>query len=204
MQLTELQTLLKRYGFDDKDPITSWLNVGIDWVVDARNWPFLTEGTTVSLTAGNNGLTLPADARRLITAKCVETHNKLDPMERTEFERTIEDPTVTGPPQLYVATDLTALKVYPTPDASYTMRIFYVKNIDRLVNPTDEPQLPVSLHYAIVQAAAAIALQAENEEERAQTAESQFENTIARTWGALSGPASQDEPRTVTDVMGYT
>lgn len=203
MQLSELKTLLKRTGFSDSDPLSSWLNIGMNWVLDSRDWPFLIKLASDTVVAGTPAITLPTDFRRLITLKCVDTNNKLDPMEITEFEREISDPTVTGPPMLYlVFGDL--IDVYPTPDATYNMRLFYIKNIPALSLDTDEPELPNSLHYAVVQAAATVALQAENEEERAQTAEQEFESTIARAWRSLSGASSSDEYRTVTDVMGYT
>jgi hypothetical protein len=156
------------------------------------------------MTPGSATLALPADTRRVVTIKCVDTRNKLDPMEITEFEREIGDAEATGPPSLYFMTAPNEVSIYKVPDAPYTMRVFYIKDIARMDSDTDEPDLPVSLHYAVVQAASVVALQAENEEERAQTAESEFENTIARAWRGLSGAASGDEPRTVTDVMGYT
>lgn len=203
MQRSELKTLLKRTGFNDKDPLDSWLNIGIDWVVDSRDWPFLTKLTTVLMSPGNAALAMPAEARRPITIKCVDTGNKLDPMEITEFEREIEDPGETGPPSIYLVVG-GSVSIYRVPDVAYTMRLFYIEDIARMSSDTDEPELPTSLHYAVVQAAAVVGLQAENEEERAQTAEQEFENTIARAWRGLSGAASGDEPRTVTDVMGYT
>jgi hypothetical protein len=83
------------------------------------------------------------------------------------------------------------------------MRVVYHSSRDELVNDTDVPEIPKELHYAIVQGAAAIALQAENEEERAQTAEDQFNKSVGRVWSRLAGPAAMDGTSAVRDVMGY-
>jgi len=205
MDFTELKTALKRYGFDDSDPLDSWLNAGyLDWVCQAYDWPFLQMPPIVIATGiGVSNVVLPSDVGHIMTVKNLDNGQKLSAMERTEFERVVNDPTEGGLPIYYVMTGLDVVTVWRVPNIPVNLRVVYARKLPELVNAGDVPLIPASLHYAIVQAGAAIALQSENEEERSENAEKQFTNTVNRTWSRMSGSQHRDEPPTVTDVMGY-
>jgi hypothetical protein len=205
VQVSELKTALRRYGFDESDPLLTWLNAAyLNWVLAAYNWPFL-EAAPYSMVASSGvaTLVLPANADRIVTVK-EQTHGEvLKYYERTKFEREIADHTVTGTPRYFTVTGLTGVELWPVPDISTNLRIVYLESRNELVDDSDVPDCPANLHYAIVQAAAAIALQAENEEERAQTAEEQANNSINRVWSKYAGARTKGEDGTVTDAMGY-
>lgn len=212
MTLDELKTALKRYGFDDSDPLETWLNAAKDDLVESANWPWLMVRSTIVVAAGIGSFSLPSDGLRPVSIRNQTVGlAKLEMWPVTRWEREIDDFTAQGTPMYYTIFNVggsnpsgtpVAVEVWPIPDVTTTFRLVYEAAISDLVNPTDEPFLPRNLHYGIVQRAASIALQAENEEDRAQTAQGEFEATLNR---ALTKGSSLtlDEPQAVVDVMGY-
>lgn len=205
MNRTTAKTLLKRYGFDDSDPLLDWLDEGLHLFEDAHDWPFLQTITTVSPGTGVSTLTFPTDFFKIYTVRNVTDGRKLKRMEVTEFEREVDDPTVTGSPLYYVITDTDTIQFWPATDSAMSFRVIYQRSLTTVTNlASDATSLdgPLTIHYPIVLAAAYTALMAENEEDRAQTALGQFESAVARRWSKFS-TTDLDEPRQVVDVMGY-
>lgn len=206
MNLTALQTALKRFGFDDTDPLTTWLNAAMHEVVEEWNWPWLNTRSSVVLASGAIDLTLPADFFRVISLRVdAAGKDKLAEWELSRFEREIEDFTATGTPILFTTVGQADIRVFPTPTESTTLRLVYQRKISDMVNGVDTPGagiIPEDLHYPIVQKAAAIALQAENEEDRAVAALQSYSDTIDKKKRKYSDTAL-GEPRAVVDVMDY-
>src|SRR3974390_2345237 len=76
-----------------------------------------------------------------------------------------------------------------------------------LVNATDIPTTagntwPLQLHNPIIMRAASIALQAENVEDRAKTAQDEFDRALMRCMAKFAED-QLDEPMTVEDAQGY-
>jgi hypothetical protein len=94
------------------------------------------------------------------------------------------------------------IQVHPVPPPSRNLEIIYIKALSDLALDAEEPGLPVKNHYLIVEKAAAIALQAENEEDRAANAdaiaESGIEKMIDADMARQVGQSGSTE-----DVMAY-
>ena len=205
MTRTQAKTLLKRYGFDDSDPLNDWLDEGLHMVEDAHDWPFLQTITTINVGAGISTLTFPADFFKIYTVRNVTDSRKLKVMDVTQFEREVDDPTVQGSPMYYVITDTDTIQMWPATDSAMTFRVVYQRAltlVSALAGDGTELDGPKTIHYPIVLCAAYIGLMAENEEDRAQQALGQFEARVARTWSKFSS-TDRDEVRQVVDVMGY-
>lgn len=203
MLISEQKTALKRYGFDDNDPLLTWLKAAMYEVIRAYNWPWLYSSAQIVVAAGASALALPADAFRIQSIKDL-THPgiKLRSRERTRFDREIADTTVTGKAQFYCLTGLTTVQLWPVLDSQTTFQVTYHRKVVEPVNDTDTMDIPLDLHYTVVHGAAAIALQAESEEERSSVAQNQFESAILAAIGQYA-PKDEDEPKQVVDVMGY-
>lgn len=210
MRLTDIQTALKRYGFDDSDPLTTWINAGQRQFADAYEWPFLDAVMTPSVTANVGTVNLPtADTtfRKVQTVAIKDTtysppYQKLRYWEAHRFDRELTNPVQTGIPELYTLTGLNTLQVWPIPTVNVRLQIRFTRNVPDLVLGTDTPVIPPEYHFTIVRAAAVIALQAENEEERASEAQDAYEGDLQAAIQFYSSPEG-DDPATVEEVQGY-
>lgn len=205
MSITVAQqgVLLKRYGFDDSDPIQDWLNASMHDIEIYEDWYFLEVLTTVVTVAGNPTVALPTDAAKVISIRDMTNKQKLQPMQRTQFEREVFDPTVQGMARIYVTTGMSTLQFYPVPDSVDSFQAVYQGALtDVVIGVSTPPPLPAPFHYPMVLHAAYIALMAENEEERATAAQKQYDsmmNNLSKKYGSRN----LDEPETVTDAMNY-
>jgi hypothetical protein len=205
MDRTTAQTLLKRYGFDNSDPLNSWLDEGQEMVEDAHDWPFLQFVATINAVAGASTLVLPSDFFKVQSIRDVTHGGKLAYMDIEGFEREVDDPTVPGKPYLYTVTGTQTIQLYPVLDSDTLFRVVYQRRLT-LVSTLASDGTPLDgdahFHYPVVLAAAFTALMAENEEKRAQTALGQFDNAVEQRWQKYSS-VQIDEPEQVVDVMGY-
>jgi len=208
MQLSQLQTALMRYGFDTTDPLTIWLNAAMHDFEASFDWPFL-EMTPISVTvqAGQNMLILPTDCSKVMYIKDMVQYEKLKYYERHKFVRMINDPTDVGLAEVYTLVQNNQCQLWRVLQTTTTFEVMYQALCPDMSAPTDQPgtastPFPAIVQYAIIQLAAAIALQAENEEDRANTALQQYQATLIRMMGRFS-ERELDEPTTVEDAQGY-
>lgn len=202
MLVSDGKTALKRYGFSDSDPLLVWLNAAKSEFETARDWPFLFDLSNPSGAVGEDTITLPADFGRVITLRDVTNKNKLNWIEPVEFERLIEDPTEDGQPVWYTIYGTDTLVIWRVLDTAVTWRLVYQATLPDMVNDNVSMPGPTRIHYPIVQKAASIALQAENEEDRAISAESQYQSSVGSLWRRFATPVL-DEMDQVVDYQGY-
>lgn len=188
MLVSELKTALKRYGFDNKDPLLVWLNAAYHQIEKERMaWSWLEELETFTLNANTARFTITNDAKRFVKIRDTSDETQkawsgtdLEYWGRSKLLRSGYNLAQTGNPELYTILKRDTLQVWPVPTAKRTLEVWYIKELADLVGDAEEPGIPVADHYTIVLGAAAIGLQAENEEDRAATAQSQFEVELSR------------------------
>jgi hypothetical protein len=204
VNLTDLKEALARYGFDSSDPLTTWLNAALHEFEDAMPTNLFEKEATLTLDPGEFSVPLPGDFFQIISFQ-LDNRPPLQYTELREFQRTYDDLTVTGVPTQYTLVGLDTFRVYPVPDEEETVRLVYVRQASELSDsvPTGVPDIPTRYHYALVQGAAATGLQAENEEDRSQTARGEFDSAIGRAISRLSNK-QKHEPDQVQDTAGYT
>jgi len=199
------KTLLKRYGFDDSDPLLNWLDEGQDLFEAEHDWPFLQMLATDPVAMGQNSVDLPPDFFKVYSLHDMTNRTKLKQMDLSQFERTIWNPADTGKPQIYTVVNINQLVLWPVADSDFTMRIVYQKSLTDVSQLTDDATNldgPANTHYTVVLGAAFVGLMAENEEDRAAVAKAQFDAAVAHRWQKYSD-TDLDEPKQVQDVMGY-
>jgi hypothetical protein len=195
MQLSEMETALKRYGFSDDDPLTNWINWGMHELVKAHPWPFLETYLTISTTVGDGEY--QADFN-INYAKINGDAQPLQYMTLNSFAREFPDDTVRGHPEYYTLLS-NFMQFYPVPDAVYMIKVVGRQAEPDLVDPTDEPSwIPPSMHHLIVVRAAVFALNAENEEDRAQAKLDEFNDMLPNH--ISSSGQHNDGPLYVQDV----
>jgi hypothetical protein len=207
MQLSDYQTLVKRQGFDDTDPLTQWLNMAKNEVAGVSEWYFSDAVLSVPMAPGVSSMDFSAQASKIIYIKHVENKHHLKWMDRRLFVRNVHDPTVTGDPDIYTwLQGMVVVQFYPVPVTSVTFEVGAQLVVPDLVNPTDvlggANPWPDLMQNLVVFRASAIGLQFEDEEEKAQTMQTQYENGLTIALNKF-GVRNLDEAETVVDAQGY-
>lgn len=208
MKVEELKTALKRYGFDDSDPLLLWLNSAYHEIENSyKHWSFLETEEIVETELGEfNTVGL---VNRIIKVRDITDEattggqgRDLEYMDRRELMREHSNLLEKGLPELFTIIGSSKIQLVPVPSSKRKIRVTYIKELPDLVLDADVPLIPVKNHYTIVRGGAFIALQAENEEERAASAQSQFESDVDKM---ISNDQVRQigEPDTVLDVQEY-
>jgi hypothetical protein len=220
--LSTAKTLLKRYGFDNTDPVLEWLNAGLYEFCIAFDWPFMARASTTvvpGLTAGLQSITylnLTPDQYAVQMVRDTTNDVKLQYVEPTQFFRDYSGGTTpsTGGPTKYTITrggqeptvagsgETMKITLWPTSTVDLNIEVTTAIFPSPMTDEATHLPVPEACCYAVVTASAFIALQAENEEERAQTAQAQFQSRVASLINRYN-PDTQDEPGQVSDVQGY-
>lgn len=206
MLVSELKTGLKRFGFDDKDPLLVWLNAGMHEIEEEYpNWSWLKKVQTINALANVSTLVTAGSIQRVIKLRDVTPGREgrdLEYWDERKFDREIDNPALQGNPEIFTIRGSSQLEVYPVPTAATTYKLRFIEALADLVADEETPVLPTKNHYLIVLGGAYIALQAENEEDRAANAQAQFESKLAKMVAAdmkrQTGQAGSAE-----DVMHY-
>jgi hypothetical protein len=208
MNLESMETALRRYGFDKADPLAAWINAAMHDMETSFDWPFLESNVDdITMGVGSSTITLPAEALKIMGIRDTTNFRKLMYYDRHKFMREIEEPKEVGLPEIYTLLNTNEVQIWRVLESAVTFEVIYQATTPDMMNPADEPTTsgnvwPVVCHYPIVQRAVAIALQAEDEEERAKSAQEQYDKSLIKLMGKF-GERELDEPTTVQDVQGY-
>jgi hypothetical protein len=187
MLVSDLKAALFKYGFNDEDPWLQWLNEGYHEIeIENPQWSFLVVTETVALASGSVVVATTQTMKRPVKIRDITGESSsggegedLEYMDLPQFERNFGNHKEIGNPQYYTVRGK-AVEVYPVPSGDREIQVTYIKELSDLAEETEEPLMPPSFHFCIVYKAAAVGLMGENEEERANTAESQFINKLER------------------------
>lgn len=208
MNFGTMQTALLRYGFDVTDPIATWLNASKNDFAMEADWTFLEEGPVTVTMASGNTITLPSDIQKIITLKDNTNLCKLEYWSRRKFTRYIRDETETGYPEVYTLVGTNQIQLWRTPTTSINYQVLYQAISPDMVNAGDMPlsgstAWPVATHYPLVVRAAAMALMAENEEDRAKVALGEYQSMMTNLLARFTDERELDDVDSVQDVQGY-
>lgn len=171
---------IQDHGFEDTsvERITGFLNDSYYDIASRQPWPFLEKSTTVNTTVGNDTLAVPADFDKALRLVIDAQGQILDPARLDDVtSRFAGNLNFTGLPFLYYFIGDT-VKLYPIPDAVYTVTVRYLAVPAELVNNTDSPILPKKHHRAVVLGALVDAYRMEDDNENASIFEGQFEKRL--------------------------
>jgi hypothetical protein len=213
VKVSQLKTLLKRYGFDDEDPLMEWLNAAYHEIENAyEKWSWLEASEIGTIAEGGTDdgrFTLTRSVRRFIKVRDVTDETALGGegldlkyMDFRAMQREFPNLRTKGNPEYFTILGTDTIQVYPVPGAARDIETSYIFELPDLSTDEEEPLVPVADHYTIVRGAAYVALEAENEEERAATAQAQFESALEKM--VTNDSIRQvGEPGEVQDVMEY-
>lgn len=187
-----VQELEDRLGFTGQATLLKRLvNKGKDRLVSAAKWPFLETGSVLAFANGTTEYSLPQDAQTVV-AIYNSSDELLAELHRDTFDEAYRSDTSTGEPSVYVTQGMSQsaypqIRVWPTPDASYSGTVRYLRRVPNMVLDADIPEhIPPEYHYAIADAAEMEYYSWEGDANMTQIADNRFKNdliNIARTEG---------------------
>lgn len=205
MDLATLSTGLRRFGFTEKDPLTLWLNAAQADIEAADEWTWSEEVAVFTLEGGEYIFGKPDNFKKPIKLKDItDAHwTDLEYYDIRKWYREVNNLGTMGVsrPDIWTISSEQML-VYPTYQHDRRLDLLYLRELPPLVNAEDVPAMPSSFHFLIVLRAAAIGLMSENEEERAQTAQSEYEFGLAKRLD-LYTVKQTGEPEQVQDTADY-
>jgi hypothetical protein len=204
--LSEMKTALKRFGYDDSDPLTTWLNAAMHEFEDEFRWTFTELITTGTLTSGSLTLTVPSTYVRTIaltfTSPAMEDPLVYITYRDYQQRRADDGGAIPGVP-MYWTKGPGGLIIHPVPDADRGYEhIFRARAADMAVDDDSPAFIPLEYHYALVEGAAAIALAVDNSEERVADHRSIFEAAMARAAGKYLSRTEGNRDQ-VRDIQDY-
>ena len=114
----------------------------------ATNYRFfeLEVSVTGSTTSSTRTYSLPSDLRVILSLRDTTNSRKLTQADWRTFDKTSQ---VTGQPSRYTRFG-SSVELDPTPDATYSLSLRYLKRVASMTNDTDEPVLPDEWIEAII------------------------------------------------------
>lgn len=189
----QMQTEVLDHGFGTQysTRIKAWLNQAQQRIARAVDMRELETRTTVNTVNGVATVALPADFVRLQSLVDAAIGRPLDPKSGAEIDAM---PAATGRPVFY-GLGAEGIRLWPTPDAVYTLTYRYYKDPADMVADADVSTVPADWHDLMVTFALARAYRAEDDAEMANFHMATFEKDLALLAGDRGPAENMDQPR---------
>jgi hypothetical protein len=219
VNLGNIKTGVYKFGFTSDDPVVDWANDAYREFLDAFEWPWATIPLlTGSIWAANTPnveqgalayQTIRSIGMQPPGAAATDDFIPLRYVGIAEFEQTALNPLTPGFPEIftvYGSTDkppVSTVSVYPVPTSNLNYSIGLTNIPLPLSADADVPIIPTLYHYALVRGAAAVGLESDNQEERANTQRQRFMETIDKAIMKYSPGKHGTKFSTVRNTAGY-
>lgn len=183
MNLGQIKTGVQRFGFDSTDPIVDWVNEAYVEFWDAFDWPWKKTELAGVMTVGQDTVTTTLVNSEVPYNMSFSPDGGVSwvPIDYVPYVEYIKLPiyTRTGYPCSWTRLG-NEIRVDPQPDYAYPFTLYHDLNLTSLSSDTDIPLIPTRYHFTLVRGGAAIGLEAENQEDRAQVQWDKFEDRIEK------------------------
>ena len=176
MDLTALWTATRnRVGISSTDAragdtaVTELIVEALNAIATERDWPWLETSETFSTVNGTATRAVPTGWMRTRTLQVAGSAPMDDSRSREQLDGLWSDSTATGQPMFFVVSG-DALRMYPTPDAVYSVTHVYYRQETQLSSGSDTPLMPAWAHAAIAEWASSLLLTRLREDARAEAA----------------------------------
>lgn len=181
MTLNDMIEELQDHGFEDTTDtrLTAFLNDAYWDIASREPWPFLeASSSAITTTAGSADITEPTDFGQVISMVIDSNGVNLMPKRADWINKTFSGAlTSQGIPSYYYFIG-NQIKLYPVPDATYTITLQYLSVPAALEAGSDTPILPARHHRTLVLGALVSAYNMEDDGEQADRFERQYEKRI--------------------------
>jgi hypothetical protein len=198
-----LQDEVLAHGFDSsyRSRIKAWINEGR--AVAERRVRLRTLETTLTrtTTAGATTVPLPADFMYMRGITVTSTGEELSPVSIQWMDSLVTgnaSPS-TGRPAYYCL-DVGSVRLWPVPDAAYSLLLRYDTEPTDMANDTDDPAFPADYQHILISYAIARAFRAEDDQERAASFMADYERGLAEM--ASSYRRETSGPKQVPGMWG--
>lgn len=182
MNLNDMKEELADHGFEDLSDtrLTAFINDAYWDIASREPWPFLeAQVTNITTTAGSADITEPSDFGQVQSIVIDSQGITLQPKRWEWINKNYSGSlTTTGLPYYYYFIG-NQVKLYPIPDAAYTLTMQYLSVPTALTAGSDTPILPTRHHRVIVLGALISAYNMEDDGESADRFEKQYEKRLA-------------------------
>lgn len=171
---------MQDHGFEDSSPdrLTGFINDAYYDICSRAPWPFLEKTATVTTTAADDTPTMPTDFDKALRMVIDSQAQRLEPARADDvYSRFNGLLSNTGMPFLYYFVGDT-VHLYPIPDTTYSITVYYLSTPTELSNNTDTPILPTKHHRAVLLGALVAAYRMEDDPGNAAVFEAQFEKRL--------------------------
>jgi hypothetical protein len=164
--------------------IQSQLNIGQAYVAAQTDFRELFSSDTITCAAADAEYTLPTDFMRVYSLLYVPTSGQ--PASLTEVSQAdldLNDPS-SGTPTHYTVQN-GEVRLWPTPDSAYTLRLRYYAKPATLVSGGDTPEIPGTYHHLLVTYALWHCYERENDYNSAMYHKGRFDEDIMKCRGEV-------------------
>lgn len=132
-----------------------YINEAYQDIVSLAEWSFLYAEGTVGTTASTSDYTLPASIVRAQDVRIATAANRqlLVPRTLTDMARYVPDEAANGRPWAWAPKADASFRVFPTPDAVYTLTVTGWKSVADLTADTSSPVFASQFHPVVAYAA---------------------------------------------------
>lgn len=164
--------------------IATKINQGQDYIAAQLDSRALSASQNTTTQANVSSYPLPANFQRLYNVSRVDSDGQVTPLEAYDVNGFDTKPPSVGEPRSYNI-DGNSLRLYPTPDAGYTIRLRYYRLPAELVNPNDVSEIPPEYYDLLVSFALWHCFERENDYQAAQYHKARFDEDLAKARGEL-------------------
>lgn len=179
--------------------IETKINQGQEYVAAQLDARVLMRIRNITTENGTVEYSLPLNFQRLYNVAIIDDAGQAIPLNAEGLNQFDAQPPSAGQPVAYNI-DRTLLRLYPTPDREYTVRLRYYRLPERLVNPNDVPELPPEYWDLLTSFALWHCYERENDYQAAQYYKARFDEDLDKARGELQYDADDyTQPKRVGD-----
>lgn len=160
------------------------LNEALRYVAAQTDFRELLDTETIAVTINDSSYALPSDFSRLYSVVILDSQGNRIPL----FQQVVMDfetqPAFSGQPSHYTI-DGNNLRIWPSPDASYTVELRYYKVPALMIDANDEPEIPSTYHHLLVSYALWHCYERENDYNSAQYHKGRFDEDLLKARGEV-------------------
>lgn len=160
------------------------INQGQEYISAQLDSRVLMEIQSITTTNGTSQYPLPTNFQRLYSVSIVDDVGQTLPLSAEVINQFDTEPPSSGQPTVYNI-DRTFLRLSPTPNRAYTVRVRYFRLPAKLVNPNDVPELPPQYWDLLTSFALWHCYERENDYQAAQYHKARFDEDLEKAKGEL-------------------
>jgi hypothetical protein len=163
--------------------LNQFINDGQRYILNNRRFRFMEKEADLTTTSGSDAVTgTPTDLQTPLSLRLYSPAGNAIKLQYVEYEDidnafpNISNSGNSAPSAWYVFNN--TIKIYPQADATYTLKLKYIKTVDELSEDADIPEIPEDFSEALVLAGYQRALEHNDDYDQAQVVQLKIDELI--------------------------